>query len=274
MPCCGDALGAKLIEQGGFDVGFVSGFSVAAAHGMPDTGLLSYGEMESTMRRVCATVDRIPMIGDGDTGYGNAVNAKRTARGYAAAGLAGMMIEDQRAPKRCGHTRDKEVVDRDTAVARVRAAVDAARSTAGGLVIMARTDARETDGMDEAIARCKAFREAGAEITFLEAPRSVDELRRFGEEVPGWKMANLLAGGLTPMLPPKQLEAMGFSLAAYPLDLLNASVVAMRMALAHLRSRGAPPAELTLPFAELQKVVGFEEYYAEEARYRTSGDDP
>ena len=270
MPCCGDALGAKLIEQAGFDLTFVSGFSASAAQGLPDTGLLSYEEMAAAMRRVCGALDRIPCIGDGDTGYGNAVNAKRTVRGYAAAGLAGVMIEDQVAPKRCGHTRDKQVVDFDTAVARVRAAVDASRELGDdGLLILARTDARATHGMEEAIERCKAFREAGAEMTFLEAPRSVQEMEAYCAEVDGWKLANCLAGGLTPALPPRQLEAMGYTLAAYPLDLLNASIVGMRRALESLKESGAPPDELTLPFEELQEVVGFHDYYEEEQKYRT-----
>ena len=145
MPCCFDALSARLVEKANFSVTFASGFSVAAAHGLPDTGLMSFGEMEQAMRRITGSLEHIPCIGDGDTGYGNAVNAKRTVRGYAAAGLAGVMIEDQVAPKRCGHTRDKAVVDRPTALARVRAAVDASREAAANeedsILILARTDA-------------------------------------------------------------------------------------------------------------------------------------
>ena len=165
---------AKLVEKAGFPLTFASGFSVAAVHGLPDTGLMSYGEMESAMRRITGSLQRISCIGDGDTGYGNAVNAKRTVRGYAAAGLGGIMIEDQVAPKRCGHTKDKSVVDRATAIARVRAAVDASREVAAStnsspLVIVARTDARATHGMDEAIARAQLFRDAGADVCFVEA---------------------------------------------------------------------------------------------------------
>ena len=163
MPCCYDALSARLVAASGFPLTFVSGFSVAAAHGKPDTGLLSYGEMRYAMQNICEALREsehdIPVIGDGDTGYGNAVNAKRTVRGYAAAGLAGIMIEDQVAPKRCGHTRDKAVVDRATAIERVRAAVDASREVAQAtdgaapIVIVARTDARATHGLAEAIER-------------------------------------------------------------------------------------------------------------------------
>lgn len=268
MPCCYDALSAKLVERAGFPVTFVSGFSAAAAKGLPDTGLLSYAEMEGVMRRVAGSLQSVPCIGDGDTGFGNAVNAKRTVRGYAAAGLAGMMIEDQVAPKRCGHTAGKAVVDRATAVARVRAAVDAAREDRGGdLVIVARTDARATHGLDEALRRCEEFAAAGADVTFLEAPRSVDEMRLYCESVPGVKMANLLAGGLTPVLPAAELDGLGFKLAAYPLDLLNASIVGMRTTLASLKATGAPAAHLSLGFDELQAVLGFPEYDAEAARY-------
>lgn len=200
MPCCGDALGARLIEEAGFPVTFVSGFSAAAAKGLPDTGLLSYGEMVGVMRRVAGTLRRIPCIGDGDTGYGNAVNAKRTVRGYAEAGLAGIMIEDQAWPKRCGHTRDKSVVDRDTAIERVRAAVDAAREFAADtgttpICVMARTDARATHSLDEALERARLFREAGADILFVEAPQSVDEMRAICSSTGDTpQMANMLAG--------------------------------------------------------------------------------
>ena len=276
MPCCFDPLSAKLVEAANFPVTFVSGFSIAAANGLPDTGLFSYGEMEATMRKVTSALDCIPCIGDGDTGYGNAVNAKRTVRGYARAGLAGMMIEDQVAPKRCGHTRDKSVVDRETAVARVRAAVDAAHETAAeaygstdhALVIVARTDALKTHGLDEALERACRFREVGADVCFVEAPTSVEQMRTICESVDGPKMANCLAGGLTPVLPPAELEEIGFKLAAYPLDLLNASILAQRRALEGLRATGLPPKEDTLPFAELQAAVGFPKYYEEEEKYR------
>ena len=213
------------------------------------------------------SLKQIPFFGDGDTGYGNAVNVKRTVRGYAAAGAAGIMIEDQLAPKRCGHTRDKAVVDRGEALARVRAAVDAANEGGGDILIMARTDARATHGLDEALERCQLFREAGADLTFLEAPRTRDEMARYCREVDGPKMVNNLAGGLTPSLPLAELREMGFSLSAYPLDLLAASIVAQRAALEGLRE-GAERRDDALPFDEMQEAVGFGEYYREEARYK------
>lgn len=182
----------------------------------------------------------------------------------------------QVAPKRCGHTRDKQVVDRATAVLRVQAAVDAAQEAAGGnaadsadrLVIVARTDARATHGLGEAIARAQLFREAGADVCFVEAPRSIEEMRIICKEVGGVQMANLLAGGVTPELPPDELEEIGFKLAAYPLDLLNASIAGMRRALDALAHHRRPDAADSLEFADLQSAVGFPEYYEQEARYR------
>ena len=266
MPCCFDALSARLIERAGFELSFMSGFAVSAARlGLPDTGLISYGEMLDQGRSICQAVS-IPIIGDADTGYGNPVNAKRTVRGYAAAGFACAMIEDQLAPKRCGHTRGKEVVSREEACARVRAAVDA-REEGADVLVMARTDARFAHGFDEALWRCLAFRDLGADITFFEAPQSEAEMARLCREIPGPKMANLVEGGDTPILPPRRLAELGYAIAAYPLTLLSSAIRAMQDALAAL-GRGETPAGL-LPFATLREVVGFPEYDAEQARYRS-----
>ena len=183
----------------------MSGFAVAASRlGMPDTGLISFGEMLDQGRNICSAT-RLPTIGDGDTGYGNALNVKRTVKSYANAGFAGVMIEDQEAPKRCGHTRGKRVVSRAEALSRVRAAVDA-REEGADILIVARTDARATDGLDEAVTRCQAFAELGADILFLEGPRSESEMIAFCEAIPGPKMANLVEGGDTPLLPPERLD--------------------------------------------------------------------
>ncbi|MGH7465181.1 MAG: isocitrate lyase/PEP mutase family protein [Longimicrobiales bacterium] len=206
----------------------------------------------------------MPLIGDGDTGFRSAQNIKRTVHGYERAGFAAIMLEDQVAPKRCGHTEGKSVVGRDEALVRIRAAVDA-RDAGAGMLIMARTDARACIGLDEAIVRCQMFREAGADITFLEAPLNEDEMRRYCAEVDGPKMANLIEGGKTPMLRPSQLEAIGYKIAVYPLTLLNVSIHAMRAALQSL-ARSEPPAA-AMEFEELKQAVGFPAYYAEEARY-------
>ena len=270
MPCCFDALSAKLIEQAGFPLSFMSGFAVSAARlGMPDTGLISYGEMLDQGRNICDAVS-IPVIGDADTGYGNAMNVKRSVAGYAQAGFAAVMIEDQLAPKRCGHTRGKEVVSRGEALARIQAAVDA-RDEGAGALIMARTDARATDGFDEALRRCQEFARIGADILFLEAPQSEQEMIALCREIPGPKMANMVEQGDTPLLSPERLEEIGYKIAAYPLSLLSASVRAMRDALRAF-SEGRHPEGL-LDFAELRSLVGFTDYDDESARYSGSEDD-
>lgn len=265
MPCCFDGLSAKLIGDAGFPVTFMSGFAVSAARiGAPDTGLISYGEMVDTGRNVCAATGAL-VIGDGDTGYGNALNVKRTVRGYAQAGFAAIMIEDQVAPKRCGHTRGKLVVDRTEAVNRIKAAVDA-REEGADILILARTDARHGHGLDEALERAAAFRDAGADLLFVEAPQSVEEMERICREVPGFHMANLVEGGATPLLPHAELERIGYRLAAYPLTLLSAVTRAMQEALQVIKAGRHPDAAL-LDFASLRKAVGFDAYYEEEANY-------
>jgi len=264
MPCCFDALTARLIERAGFPLTFMSGFAVSAARlALPDTGLISFGEMVDSGRDICAAVD-IPVIGDGDTGYGNALNVKRTVRAYARAGFAGVMIEDQVAPKRCGHTQGKQVVPFDEACQRVRAAVDA-RDEGADILIMARTDARATHDIDEALRRMAAFAGIGADILFLEAPRSEAEMERFCREIPGPKMANMVEEGATPVLPPARLQAIGYRIAAYPLTLLLAAIPVIERALADLRA-GRHPDGLA-SFDRLKEVVGFPEYFAAEKTY-------
>jgi 2-methylisocitrate lyase-like PEP mutase family enzyme len=268
MPCCYDALSARLIERAGFALTFMSGFAVSAARlALPDTGLISYGEMVAQGREITGAVS-IPVIGDGDTGYGNALNVKRTVRGYARAGFACVMIEDQLAPKRCGHTRGKAVVSRAEALARIRAAVDArdaSRAAGADILLLARTDARAPHGLDEAIARGRAFAELGADVVFVEAPRDEAELGRVGREIAAPLMANLVEDGDTPLLPPHRLAALGFKIAAYPLTLLMASLRAMQDALARLRD--GKPVEHRLSFAELRELVGFDAYDREAERY-------
>lgn len=264
MPGCHDAMSARLIQEAGFDIGFMSGFAVSASRlGMPDTGLISYGELVDQGANICRAVT-IPMIGDGDTGFGSAQNIKRTVQGYARAGFACIMLEDQVAPKRCGHTEGKAVVGRDEALMRIRAAVDA-RDAGNDILIMARTDAR-IEGLDEAIARCRLFREIGADITFLEAPTNEAEMRRYCAEVDGPKMANLIEGGKTPLLSAARLEEIGYAIVVYPLTLLNVSIHAMRSALVSLRGGERPAA--AMEFEDLKQAVGFPDYYAEEARYK------
>lgn len=266
ISACYDALTARLVELAGMPATFMSGFGVAATRlGLPDTGLISYGELVEQGRNICGAVN-IPVLGDGDTGFGNPINIKRTVRGYHQAGFACIMIEDQVMPKRCGHTAGKAVVGRDEALLRVRSAVDA-RNEESDILIMARTDARAVHGLNEAIARCRAFVDMGADLTFLEAPLSEAEMRAYCDEVPGPKMANLVENGRTPLLPLARLEQIGYKIAVYPLTLLNASIGAMQHALECLQH--GRPVEGLMDFKTLQQVVGFQAYDEELGRYRS-----
>ena len=257
LPCCFDALSARLIEQAGFPLTFMSGFAVSAARlAVPDAGLITVSEMLDQGRAICQAVS-IPVIGDGDTGHGNPANVRRTVEQFGRAGFAGVMIEDQVAPKRCGHTGVKEVVSCAEALARIRAAVDA-RDAGAGPLILARTDARGALGLDEAIWRLRAFADLGADLLFLEAPRSEAEMARGCRKVPGVHMANLLAGGLTPILPPTRLAELGYRLAAYPLALLSVAGAAMQEALRELAAGRMP--ERQMDFAALRTLVGFDAY--------------
>lgn len=264
MPCCFDAWSARLIERAGFPLTFMSGFSMAAArYGLPDTGLVSYGEMAAAGREICAAVN-IPVIGDGDTGYGNALNVKRTVAGYAAAGFAAVMIEDQVAPKRCGHTEGKQVVNRAEALTRVRSAVDA-RDEGADILILARTDARATDGLGEALWRATAFEDAGADIVFVEAPADEGEMAKICTATHLPNLANMMEGGATPILPPERLAELGFRIAAYPLTLLAAATQAMESALKDLAAGRTPDALAS--FAHVREIAGFDDYVAAEKNY-------
>jgi 2-methylisocitrate lyase-like PEP mutase family enzyme len=271
MPCCFDALSAKMIHSTGFSLSFMTGFGVAASFGLPDTGMLSFGEVRDRAARIMEALPAsFPVIGDGDTGYGNPINVKRTVKGFAQAGLAGILIEDQVNPKRCGHTQGKAVVERSEAIQRWRAAVDA-RNEFEDIVIIARTDAIATHGIDEALWRMDKALELGADVLFLEAPRSVAEMERFTRAFAGVPMlANMLENGMTPILPAKELEAMGYRIAAYPLTLLAASMKAMQAALVALHS-GEPErvAPYLMDFAQVRDVVGFSWYDQESERYRS-----
>ena len=270
MPCCFDALSAKLIEQEGYALTFMSGFAASASRiGAPDLGLMSYAEVENQVANICGAV-RLPLIADGDTGYGNAMNVRRTVRGLARAGAACVMIEDQLAPKRCGHTPGKAVVPRAEAFDRIRAAVDerdAVRDEGGDVLILARTDARHEHGLDEALARAARFAAIGADILFVEAPRTEEEMRRVCTELPGPKMANIVEGGETPDLPNATLHDIGYSIAAYPLTLMAAAMQAMTASLQAMHNDGRGT---IMDFRELRRRIGFDEYYEASSRYETA----
>lgn len=268
MPCCFDALSAKMIEQAGFGVTFMSGFAASASRlGQPDLGLMSYAEVVDQARNITDAV-AIPVIADGDTGYGNAMNVRRTVQGFAKAGCAGVLIEDQLAPKRCGHTPGKDVVSRDEAFDRIKAAVDS-REEGTDILIMGRTDANHTHGLDEAIHRGRRYKEIGADIIFIEAPKTREEMEIICREVPGCHMANIVEGGLTPNLAMEQLREVGFQLAAYPLTLLAASMQAMKTTLELMRD-DLPRSENLMDFEELRDRIGFNSYYETSQVYETS----
>lgn len=266
-PAAYDGISAKLTEVAGFDFGFMSGFCVAGGRlGMPDTGLLSYGEMVDQGRQMIEATQTIPLIGDGDTGYGNAINVQRTVQGYAAAGFSGILIEDQEWPKSCGHVKGKRVIGREEAIMRIKAACDA-RDAGQDIVIVARTDARQAVNFEEAMYRAQAFADAGADVVFVDALASEKEMRSFCVDIAGaHKMANMLeGGGKTPILSPEELEKMGFKLCAYPLSLFGVSINAMQSALCDLKNGNIPPHVPS--FSSLQQTVGFPEYFEKEARY-------
>lgn len=273
MPCCFDALSAKLIAQEGYDLTFMSGFAASASRiGEPDLGLMSYAEVVDQASNIANAVN-IPLIGDGDTGYGNAMNVQRTVKGFARAGCAAVMIEDQLAPKRCGHTPGKAVVPRAEAFDRIRAAVDARealRESGGDILILARTDARHEHGLSEALARAETFAKLGADILFVEAPRSETEMREICSAVPLPNMANIVEGGETPDLPNAVLREIGYSIAAYPLSLMASAMQAMVTCLRSMRQDKRPG---RMDFAELRERIGFEAYYQLSEKYASSSRD-
>ncbi|XP_047172614.1 2,3-dimethylmalate lyase-like isoform X1 [Vigna umbellata] len=268
-PACFDALSAKLVQTAGFQFCFTSGFSISASRlALPDTGLISYGEILDQGRLITQAVS-IPVIGDADNGYGNAMNLKRTLKGYIGAGFAGIILEDQVAPKACGHTRGRRVVSREEAVMKIKAAVDARRESGCDIVIVARTDARQAVSLDEALVRSRAFADAGADVLFIDALASREEMKAFCEVSPLVpKMANMLeGGGKTPILNPMELEEIGFKIVAYPLSLIGVSIRAMQDSLIAIKGGRIPPPGSMPSFEEIKDILGFNAYYEEEKRY-------
>jgi methylisocitrate lyase len=231
-----DGLTARLIADAGFPVVYATGAGVSNSQlGLADVGLITMTEMLDQARKMVGAVD-VPVICDIDTGYGNAVNLHRTVREFVRAGVAAVQIEDQVIPKKCGHFSGKQLIPMDEAVLKIRAAVEARGDSK--LVLIARTDAIAVAGFEEAMARARAYHEAGADALFVEAPRSREELALIGKNLPGVKIANIVEGGHTPIVPAKDLHAMGFKLAIYANLVLRSSVKAIQKSLAHLHSRG------------------------------------
>jgi 2-methylisocitrate lyase-like PEP mutase family enzyme len=267
-----DALSAKLVERAGFPLTFISGYSVAATHlGLPDFGYLTQTEMVSTARRVCASV-KIPIIIDADTGYGNALNVIRTVNELIEARAAGMFLEDQVWPKRCGHMKGKRVIPADEHVQKIRAAVDARGKR--DFFIVARTDARQVNSIEDAIARCQRYKEAGADALFVEAPRSKEELARIAKDLPAPLVANMLEGGVTPLLTKDELEQIGFQLIVCPLTALYASAKAMQDMFTLIKTAGTTRDALDrlLPFQQFNDLIGLHDYYALDEKYKTKDD--
>ncbi|KAF3336413.1 petal death protein [Carex littledalei] len=267
-PACFDALSAKLIERAGFRFCFTSGFSISAARlGLPDVGLISYGEMIDQGSLITQAVS-IPVIGDGDNGYGNAMNVKRTVKGFIKAGFAGILLEDQVAPKACGHTQGRKVVSREEAVMKIKAAIDARKESGSDIVIVARSDSRQAVSLEEALWRSRAFADAGADVLFIDALASREEMKAFCE-------ANMLeGGGKTPILTPVELEELGFKLISYPLSLIGVSMRAMEDGLTAIKSGRVPPPGSLPSFDEIKETLGFNNYYEEEKRYMVNNSQP
>jgi methylisocitrate lyase len=268
VPGVFDALSAKIAERAGFPAVVLTGYGVAASHlGEPDVGLLTQTEVLYSARRVVAAV-KIGVIVDGDTGYGGPMNVQRMVRELVAMGARGVLLEDQRWPKRCGHMRGKEVIAAEEHAAKIRAAVDE-RGDAR-FVITARTDALETDGIDEAIRRARIYKEAGANLLFVEGPRSTDELRRIGAEVPGPLVVNLIEGGRTPFCSLEELAEMGFFSVGFVLSGLYAAARALEDTYREIRRSGSTDAlgDRLMRFDEFNDLIGAERRMADEERYR------
>ncbi|HXF75000.1 MAG TPA: isocitrate lyase/PEP mutase family protein [Methylomirabilota bacterium] len=269
MPGVYDALSAKIAARAGFEVIFITGYSLSATLlGEPDFGLLTQTEVIAAAQRICAVVD-IPVIVDADTGYGNAINVIRTVKDLARAGAAGMFLEDQVWPKRCGHMRGKQVIPLDEQLKKLRAAVEAREDS--DFFIVARTDSRQALGLDEAIRRGVAFKKAGADAVFIEAPESKEEMRRISSEVPGPLVANMLERGVTPLMGPKELKDLGFELIVWPLAPLYSAAKSLAEVYTTLRRDGSTLAILDrlMPFDDFNRIVGLDEKYALDAKYKS-----
>ncbi|HEY2989706.1 MAG TPA: isocitrate lyase/PEP mutase family protein [Candidatus Binatia bacterium] len=269
MPGVYDCLSAKIASRAGFDVIFITGYSVSATLlGEPDFGLLTQTDLLAASQRICSVTD-LPVIVDADTGYGNAINTIRTAKELIRGGAAGMFLEDQIWPKRCGHMKGKQVIPLDEYLKKLKAAVEA-RGDKDNLYIVARTDARQALGLSEAIKRGQAFKEAGADAVFIEAPQTKEEMREIGRNVPGPLVANMIERGVTPLMGPEELRDLGFGLIVWPLGPLYASARALQDVYSTLRRTGTTGEVMDrlIPFEEFHDIIGLEEKYALDAKYK------
>jgi len=270
VPGAYDTLTARLVEQAGFEAVYLTGGGYSRANGYPDLGLLTLSE---NVRFIGLTVEAvgIPVIADADTGYGNAINVIRTVREYEKSGVAAFHIEDQVAPKKCGHYEGKEVISLDEMVGKICAAVDTRQDP--DLVIIARSDARAIEGLQASIDRVNAYLEAGADVGFVEAPQNIDELQIVAREVVGPALVNVFEGGKTPMVPASELEAMGFRLGIYPSQTHRAAIRASQKVLAALKEDGDTSrieGDLAT-FQEREDAVGTARWRALEEKYMRLG---
>jgi 2,3-dimethylmalate lyase len=267
VPGAYDALSARLVEEAGFDAVYMTGFGTTASLiGRPDVGLLTGAEMVDNARRLVAAVD-VPVIADADTGYGNAINVVRMVQLYEQAGVAGIQLEDQVMPKKCGHMSGKQLISVEEMVGKIQAAVDARRDP--DLVIIARTDAVAVDGLSSALSRARAFAEAGADVLFVEAPTSEDDIATVAKELRDVAplIFNWAEGGMTPPLSAERLEELGFALAIYPISTLLSATAAMRRILETLRQNGVPSLEGLPAFGDFNTFIGLPEVQELERRY-------
>ena len=268
LPGAYDALSARLAERAGFSAMFTTGFGFSAsALGQPDFGLMTMSETMDRVRHIVGAVN-VPVVADMDTGYGNPLNTRRTVRECVSAGAAGIILEDQEWPKKCGHFEGKKVIPADDHVAKLRAAVDA--RDGDDLIIIARTDARAPLGLDEAIRRGRLYRDAGADVVFVEAPQSIDELRAVKAAIPDAPLfANMIEGGKTPLLTYAELQALGYKMVVFPLSALLAATKAIAAVYEELyrsKTTAAVRGDI-VGFHEFEEIVGMPELRALEERY-------
>ena len=266
-----DGLSAKIAEAAGVAALYISGGAIARSMGYPDVGLVTFTEMQKRLDEIRA-VTTLPLIVDADTGYGNAINVMRTVRAYARSGAAALHLEDQMEPKRCGHYEGKHVVSSAEMVQKIQAAQAAA---GGDLVIIARTDARAVLGLDAAIERGNAYAEAGADVIFVEAPQSLEEIERIALEVHAPLLINMFWGGKTPLVPAEQLTALGYRIMIVPSDLQRAAMRAMQRAAAEIRRHGHTEAmaEDMASFAEREEIIGLAEVQALQRKFLKGHDE-
>lgn len=255
-----DMISTLVADRMGFPALYVTGYGIAASHlGLPDAGIMTYTDMESRVRRIVEGA-QTPVIADADTGYGGLLNVRHTVRGYEAAGVTAIQIEDQEYPKKCGHTPGRRVVPLEDMIAKIKVACDS-RSSADFLII-ARTDSRTALGLDEALRRGEAFEKAGADVIFIEAPETVEEMRIINDRIGKPTLANMVSGGRTPVLPSAELAQLGFAIGIHPALGFLAAGEALKHAYGALADSGDVSAVALEDFGDFSKLMGFEDVWA------------